>query len=67
VSLRWEQRSSGRWLGFDGDGRQVGFVAETVTAGGDRRYWLAWRSDGTPDGVTVGEFTTAEAAMAAVS
>ena len=55
-----------RWLGSDDDGQQVGHVGLTVTAGGAQRSWHGWRSDGTPDGIDVGRFTTAEEAMAAV-
>jgi hypothetical protein len=30
------------------------------------RYWFAWTRDGSPEGVTVGEFATAQQAMVAV-
>jgi hypothetical protein len=66
VGLVWRQLSHDRWIGFDDDGHQVGHVAEVVTAGGERRYWHGWRRDGTPTGIDVGSFDTAEAAMAAV-
>jgi hypothetical protein len=64
--LRWEQRTSGRWIGVDADGAEVGFVGLTVTAGGERRYHFAWRRDGSPSGDVVGDFDSAEQAMAAV-
>jgi hypothetical protein len=34
--------------------------------GSERRSWHGWRRDGTPNGIDVGNFDTAEAAMAAV-
>jgi hypothetical protein len=52
-------------VGTDDDGRTVGVVAFTVWAGGGQSAWVAWRSDGTPEGVRVGEFESAEAAMVA--
>ena len=64
--MRWEERSTSGWWGYDEAGMFVAAVGLTVTAGGERRYWLAWRRDGTPDGVVVGRFDTAEEAMEAV-
>jgi hypothetical protein len=58
--------SPGRWGGSTPDGRQVGHVGEVVSDGGERRYWHAWHQDGTVMGVDLGEFATAEEAMAAV-
>jgi hypothetical protein len=66
MGLVWRQRSTNRWLGTDDEGRQVGHVGLTVTAGGARRHWHGWRRDGTPDGIDVGQFASAEEAMAAV-
>jgi hypothetical protein len=59
MGLRWEQRSSSRWLGYDDD-RQIAFVGETVSAGGTRRTWFSRRQDGSPVGASVGEFETAQ-------
>lgn len=64
--LRWAPRRGSRWIGYDNDMRQVGFVAEVVTAGEERHYWMAWLNDGTPEGVSVGEFASAHEAMTAV-
>jgi hypothetical protein len=66
MGLVWRQRSTNRWLGTDDEGRQVGHVGLTVTAGGARRHCHGWRRDGTPDGIDVGQFASAEEAMAAV-
>jgi hypothetical protein len=66
VGLRWVRQWLGQWVGHDEAGAQVALVAETVSEGGQRRYWFAWRQDGSPQGVTVGQFPTAEEAMAAV-
>ena len=41
-------------------------MLQTVTDGGNRHYWLAWISDGTPTGEVVGRYATADEAMAAV-
>jgi hypothetical protein len=56
----------GRFIGVADDGRDTGFVAATVPAGGGRERWFAWRRDGTPDGDEVGFFASPQAAMAAV-
>lgn len=66
--MRWHQQpgTADRRIGTDDNGRQVGWVALTVGPGAAYRYWFAWRPDGSPEGVTVGEFTTAEDAMRAV-
>lgn len=66
ASVTWRQRSTTRWHGTDDDGQQIGHVGLTVTAGGALRSWHGWRRDGTPNGVDVGNFPTAEQAMAAV-
>jgi hypothetical protein len=66
VGWRWVQRSSDRWLGDDPEGRQVAVVALTVADGGERRYWLAWSADDTPEGRVVGRFDTAGEAVAAI-
>jgi hypothetical protein len=55
-----------RWHGTDDDGRQVGHVGLTVTGGGAERSWHGWRRDGTATGIDVGNYDSAEAAMAAV-
>jgi hypothetical protein len=55
-----------RWHGTDEHGQQVGHVGLSVTDGGARQVWHGWRRDGTPTGIDVGSFDTAEAAMAAV-
>lgn len=47
-------------------GRQVALVAQVVFAGGERCYWMAWVDDRTEGGRRVGEFDTAEEAIAAV-
>jgi hypothetical protein len=44
----------------------VAHVELTVTGGGAERSWHGWRRDGTPNGVDVGQFATADEAMAAV-
>jgi hypothetical protein len=64
--LRWLPRGGSRWVGYDDDLRQVAFVAEVVTAGGEHRYWMGWRSDGTHEGISTGEYATAHEAMTAV-
>jgi hypothetical protein len=66
AALTWRQRSTSRWHGTDDDGQQVGHVGLSVTDGGAQRSWHGWRRDGTPNGIDVGHFDTAEAAMAAV-
>ena len=66
MELTWRQRSTDRWLGTDEQGQQVGHVGLSVTGGGAQWSWLGWRRDGTPDGISVGRFSTAEEAMAAV-
>jgi hypothetical protein len=55
----------GRWVGTNDAGQAVGYVGEIVTGGGTEHHWHAWLNDGTPGGVEVGEFASAEAAMAA--
>jgi hypothetical protein len=66
MELTWRQISMSRWHGSDDDGEQVGHVGLSVTGGGAERWWYGWRRDGTPQGVDVGRFATAEEAMAAV-
>jgi hypothetical protein len=51
---------------MDDDGHEVGHVAHVVTAGGEHHYWHGWRRDGTPTGVDLGAFPTAERGMVAV-
>lgn len=62
----WRQQSMGRWRGSDDHGQEVGHVGLTISYGGGQRSWHGWRRDGTPEGIEVGEFDSAEAAMAAV-
>jgi hypothetical protein len=57
--------TTNRFVGTDDDGRPVGYVSLTVTEGGANRWWFAWRNNGTADGITVGQFCTAEEAMVA--
>jgi hypothetical protein len=66
MALTWRRGSTNRWLGTDDDGQQVGHVGLTVTAGGAETWWRGWRRDGSPKGISVGRFATAEEAMAAV-
>ena len=67
MGLRWERRTNDRWAGHvEGDGRRVALVAYTVADGGDRRYWFAWRRDGSPTGDVLGDFATADVAMTAI-
>jgi hypothetical protein len=66
VGLAWRQRSMTRWHGTEEEGRQVGHVGLKVTGGGAERSWHGWRRGGTPEGIDVGNFSTAEAAIAAV-
>ena len=47
-------------------GRQVALVAQVVVGGGERCYWMAWIDDRTEGGRRLGEFATADEAMAAV-
>jgi hypothetical protein len=37
-----------------------------VADAGERHYWHAWRRDGTPHGINLGAFRSAEEAMVAV-
>ena len=66
MHLTWRPRSSSRWIGTDDRGQQVGAVGLAVSQGGAESSWLGWRFDGTPTGIDLGRFATAEAAMAAV-
>ncbi len=66
MELTWRQGSTNRWLGTDDEGQQVGHVGLSVTGGGAHHAWHGWRRDGTPEGIDVGTFPSAEAAMAAV-
>jgi hypothetical protein len=66
MGLIWRSPTTRRWLGTDDDGKQVGHVGLVVWDGGAGRAWHGWRCDGTPIGVDVGHFGTAEEAMAAV-
>jgi hypothetical protein len=67
MGLTWRQgQTTNRWLGTDDDGQQVGHVGLTVSEGGQRHTWHGWRRDGSPTGIDVGQFPTAEEAMTAV-
>jgi hypothetical protein len=61
----WRERAAGRWVGNDESGQDVGFVAHVVWDGGAQSCWVAWFNDFTLEGVRVGEFPSAEGAIAA--
>ena len=67
MGLVWRETSTNRWVGTDDDGQQIGHVGLVVSQGGAKRSWHGWRRDGTPAGIDVRHFATAEAAMAVVN
>ncbi|HET6948836.1 MAG TPA: hypothetical protein VFI47_00570 [Acidimicrobiales bacterium] len=66
MGLTWRQTSTNSWVGTDEQGEPVGHVGLAVSEGGARHEWRGWRRDGTPTGIDVGHFASAEAAMATV-
>jgi hypothetical protein len=66
MELTWRERRMNRFVGVDDHGQDVGQVGLVVSDGGAQRYWHGWRRDGSPMGIDVGGFATAEEAMAAV-
>jgi hypothetical protein len=66
MGLTWRSTSTQRWRGADEAGQEIGHVGLVVWGGGTGRAWHGWRYDGSPDGIDLGHFDTAEQAMAAV-
>ena len=65
MELVWRERAAGRWVGKDEGGQVVGFVSYVVWDGGKSSTWTAWFNDFTLEGIHLGDFETAEAAMVA--
>jgi hypothetical protein len=66
MGLTWRPTSTQRWLGADDEGQQIGHVGLVVSEAGANHAWHGWRNNGTPTGIDLGTFPTAEEAMVAV-
>jgi hypothetical protein len=66
MGLTWRATSTQRWRGVDDDGKHIGHVGLVVWGGAANSAWHGWRYDGSPNGIDLGNFDTAEQAMAAV-